>query len=60
MMAALEHLGFGPCYHMKVVLSKSDPDEINAWYNLGQGIVDTHGLRVFSVIEFYNYRLGYA
>lgn len=36
-MAALDQLGFGPCYHMVVILKNQDANEINTWYNLGQG-----------------------
>lgn len=36
-MAAMDELGLGPCYHMKVMGMKKDPNEINMWYNLGQG-----------------------
>ncbi|GJJ15804.1 hypothetical protein Clacol_010082 [Clathrus columnatus] len=39
LMDALEMLGFGPCYHMKVVLQNQDPNEIKTWTDLGQGNV---------------------
>lgn len=35
MKAALEQLGFGPCYHMEEVLASSK--RIEAWYNIAQG-----------------------
>lgn len=36
-MAALNALGFGPCYHMSVVLDNRSFDEIDTWFKLGQG-----------------------
>jgi hypothetical protein len=33
--AALEQLGFGPCYHMSEIISK--PKRMSAWSNIGRG-----------------------
>ncbi|GJJ11087.1 hypothetical protein Clacol_005318 [Clathrus columnatus] len=39
LMEALDTLGFGPCYHMKVVFENHDPEEVKTWINTGQAAI---------------------
>lgn len=45
MLTALEQLGFGPCYHMRVIVNRRDVNEIKMWYDLGQGSASLDDLR---------------
>lgn len=56
-MVALEHLGFGPCYHMKTILQKQDPNEIKTWFNLGEGSASLDDMR--ELLKDYNSILDY-